>query len=318
MDSLKKNSFLTTFLAVLAIGTLGLGYLLFSSFKAHQAASAAFDDEKDAVATLQAKPLTPNKVNLEARKAQVEQFAATVTQLQQGLLAAQPPLDSEAPSDKFQTTLTETLNAIKVQAELTKLSSRAGSDFDLGFGKYLANLPPKQAVPDLLYQLGAVDAMVRTMLTDRVSSIDDINRAELDVETGKADASDAKPAAGRGAAKKPGSSTGVLAEDLVLKRYPMEIRFTGSPRSIQDVLNHLAASKDYFYAVRSLRIENERKEGPPKGVAATSDSSEESKKDSVIVLGGEKVAVWLAVDLIRFLPPTVASADGKADAKPIN
>jgi len=315
MDSLKKNKFLSTYLAVVGVGVLGLGYLLFSSFKANKAAAQAYDEEKSAVAALQAKPLFPNAANLQARKAQVEGFASTVTELQKGLLAAQPPLDSEAPSDKFQTTLTETLNAIKLQAELTKLNSRAGSEFDLGFGKYLANLPPRQAVPDLLYQLGGIDAMVRTMLTDRVSSIDDIARAELDVEDAKADAPEAKPAGGRAAAKRPAASgaSSVLPEDLVLKRYPMEVRFTGSPRSIQDVLNHLAASKDYFYAVRSLRVENERKAGPVKGGVA--EITEESKKDSDIVLGGEKISVWLAVDLIRFLDPTVALADAKPTAK---
>jgi hypothetical protein len=316
MDSLKKNKFLSTYLGVVVVCALGLGYLLFSSMQAHKAAGQAYDTEKKAVAALKSKPLYPNAANLQQRRTEVETFAATVTKLQQGLLAAQPAIDSEAPSDKFQSTLTETLNAIKGQAELTKLNSRAGSEFDLGFGKYLENLPPRQAVPDLLYQLGGVNALVRTMLTDRVSSIDDIARAELDVEETKAATpADAKAPAGRGAAKKPSSGpTAALAEDLVLKRYPMEVRFTGSPRSVQDVLNHLAASKDYFYAVRSMRIENERKVGPVKGSVDKSES-EESKKDSEIVLGGEKISVWLALDLVRFLDPTVAAAETKPAGK---
>ena len=314
MDSLKKNKFLTSYLAFVVLGVLGLGYLLFSSLKANKAAAEAYDAEQSAVTALQNKPLFPNAANLKARQEQVEGFAATVTQLQQGLLAAQPKLDAEASSDKFQSTLTETLNAVKGQAEMTKLNSRAGAEFDLGFGKYLENLPPRQAVPDLLYQLGAVDAMVRTMLTDRVASIDDIRRTELDVESAKPEAAVETKPAGRGGARKPAAGpAAALAEDLVLKRYPMEVRFTGSPRSVQDVLNHLAASKDYFYAVRSLRVENERKAGPPKGVAPQS-SSEESQSDSEVVLGGEKVSVWLALDLIRFLDPSVAAADTKKTA----
>lgn len=313
MDSLKKNKFLSTYLGVVAVGVLGLGYLLFSSFKANKAAAQAFETEKSAVQALQNKPLFPNAANLQARRTQVEGFASTVSQLQKGLLASQPKLDTEAPSDKFQSALTETLNALKAQAELTKLNSRAGSEFDLGLGKYLENLPPRQAVPDLLFQLGALDAMVRTMLTDRVTSIDDITRSELDIEDASAPApADAKSAA----AKKPAGSNAALPEEMVLKRYPMQVRFTGSPRSVQDVLNHLAASKDYFYAIRSLRIENERKEGPPKGAGADDNaSSEESKKDSNIVLGGENISVWLAVDLLRFLDPTLASADSKPAAK---
>jgi hypothetical protein len=317
MDSLKKNKFLSTYLAVVVLGALGLGYLLFSSLKANKAAAEAFDTEKSAVASLEQKPLYPNKANLEARLAQVAEFSASVTKLQDGLRAAQPALDEAATSDKFQSELTGTLSALEAQAELTKLNSRAGAKFDLGFGEYLENLPPNKAVPDLLYQLGGVNAMVRTMLTDRVASIDDIKRAELDVEsTAAAPAAAAlKPGtpAGRGPKKPSAGPAPALAENLVLKRYPMEVRFTGSPRSVQDVLNHLAASKDYFYAIRSLRMENENKVGPPKG-AATQDNSEESKTDSDVVLGGENVAVWLALDLVRYLEPTAAAADSKKTA----
>ena len=317
MDSLKKNKFLSTYLAVVVLGALGLGYLLFSSTKANKAAAEEFAAEKSAVASLEQKPLFPNKENLDARLAQVAQFAGSVNELQKGLLASQPALDESASSDKFQSVLTSTLAAIDAQKEQTKLTSRAGAKFDLGFGKYLDNLPPNKAVPDLLYQLGGIDAMVRLMLTDRVSSIDDIVRAELDIENAAATsgATD-KPApnAARGAKKTPAGPPPVLAENLVLKRYPMEVRFTGSPRSVQDVLNHLAASKDYFYAIRSLRIENESKVGPAKGTASQSNSSEENKTDTEVVLGGENVAVWLAVDLVRFLEPTVAAADSKKTA----
>lgn len=318
MDSLKKNTFLTTYLAVLGVGVLGLGYLLYSSSKAHKAAATAYDDQQQALATLQAKKLTPNEKNLTSRRAQVDAFAATVTDLQKSLMASQPALEVAAQGDAFQSKLTETLNAVKIQAELTKLNSRAGGGFDLGFGKYLDKLPGSKAVPDLLYQLGGINAMVGTLLTDRVATIDDITRTELDVESSKADDAAANPAAGRAAAKKPSAAPAVLDEQLVLKRYPMEVRFSGSPRSVQDVLNHLAASKDYFFAIRSLRVENERKDGPPKGQAPAADSSEKIKKDSDIVLGGEKIMVWMAVDLIRFLDPTVAAADSKAGSKTVN
>ncbi|MFN0128760.1 MAG: Amuc_1100 family pilus-like protein [Verrucomicrobiales bacterium] len=308
MDSLKQNKFLSTYLAVVVLGALGLGFLLYSSLKANKAAAEAHQSERNAVTALQQKPLFPSQENLKKRQEQVQGLGASVNELQLALRAAQPALDTEASSDKFQSALTDTLSALKNQAELTKLNSRAGPDFDLGFGKYLANLPPRQAVPDLLFQLGALDAIVRTMLTDRVASIDDIVRSELDVESARPDAAaDAKTPAGRAAAKKPAAAgpAPALAEELVLKRYPMQVRFTGSPRSVQEVLNHLAASKDYFYAIRSLRIENERKAGPPKGTLG--ETSEESKKDSDVVLGGEKVSVWLAVDLIRFLEPTAAA-----------
>jgi len=313
MDALKQNKFLSTFLAVVVVGVLALGYLLYSSMKANRAAAEAHESELSAVTALQSKPLFPSDSNLRQRREQVEAFAATVNQLQDSLRAAQPALDTEASSDKFQSTLTETLNALKNQAEVTKLNSRSG-DFDLGLGKYLQNLPPRQAVPDLLFQLSALDALVRIMLTDRVTSIDDIVRAELDVESTRIDSTETRPPA-RGAASRPAAAAGpapALDEAVVLKRYPMEVRFTGSPRSVQDVLNHVAASNDYFFAVRSLRVENERKTGPVKG--AFDVRSEQSKTDSEIVLGGELISVWISLDLIRFLEPSAAAGEAKTAA----
>jgi hypothetical protein len=127
----------------------------------------------------------------------------------------------------------------------------------------------------------------------------------------------AKPPA-RGAsppAKKVPTVAGpILPEDTVLKRYPFTIKFTGSPRSIEDVMNHLATAKEQFHAVREIRVENEKKEGPQKGATtAASNEAVAKKKDSTVVLGGEKVTAWMAVDLLRFLPPGTAPAKSTAN-----
>lgn len=311
MDALKKNKFLATYVAILAVGLLVFGWLFYSSLGAHSAAKTSFEEEKEALSRLKSKALFPNETNLKARLAQVEEFTTSVDGLQQSLMAAQPPLATGTSSASFQTKLTQVESDLKAQAEYTKLGSGSSSgNFSLGFDEN----PPESAVPDLDFQLDALSTLVRTLITDRVSSIDAITRAKLDVENRAAEAPAA--ASSRQAAQKPAGPTVALAENEVFKRYPFTLRFTGSPRSIQDALNHLASSKDYFYAIRSLRLENEKKDGPDRGQVAS--SSDQNKKDSSVVLGGEKVTVWLSVDLIRFLDPKVAAAEVKKQAAQAN
>lgn len=313
MDALKKNKFLATYVAILVVGLLVFGWLFYSSLGAHSTAKTSFEEEKEALARLKSKPLFPNEANLKARLAQVDEFTTSVDALQQSLMAAQPPLATGTSSASFQTKLTQIESDLKAQAEYTKLGSGSSSgNFSLGFDEN----PPESAVPDLDFQLDALSTLVRTLITDRVSSIDAITRAKLDVES-RTTAEAPAAASSRQAAQKTAAGPAVaLAENEVFKRYPFTMRFTGSPRSIQDALNHIASSKDYFYAVRSLRLENEKKDGPDRGQVA--GSSDQNKKDSNVVLGGEKVTVWLSLDLLRFLDPKVAAAEGSKPAAQAN
>ncbi len=316
MESLKKNKFLSTFIGVVAGAALILGWLLFSSWRDQTAKAEVFAAEKTEVDRLESKPLFPNEENLKARKAQVDVYAVSVNELQKKLIASQPELDRSLRSDQFQSKLTDTLRDIKSLAEMTKLSEKGG-EFDLGLGKYRNSLPPDAAVADLDFQLTALASLVRTLLTDRVSAIENIERTELAVESGvkeeePAEATRSGSRARRPAATAAAGSASVLDEKTVLQRYPFGLRFTGTNKSVQDALNHLANSKDHFFAIRAIRVENEKKDGPDKSLRST--STEGQKKDSTVVLGGEKVSAWVAIDLIRFLDPDDAEKAGAKTA----
>jgi hypothetical protein len=313
MDALKKNKFLSTFLICVGAGVLLLGWLLYSSIRKHKAKASEFEETKAAVEKLQTSPAFPDEPNLKTRKAQVDEFAGEVSELQKTLLGLQKPLNTEMRSAEFQTKLKDTLDTLTNQAEITKLGS-PGNDLDLGMTKYKSENPAQQAVPELDFILEGLKAMVATMIVDRVATVDAITRPELAIESGKpndpaAPAPGARPASGPARAAAPA----LIDEATVLKRYPFTVRFSGTGRSVQDVLNHLASSPEFFYAVRNMRVENEKKDGPPRTVASV-DASAEDKIDSQAVLGAEKVHVWMAVDLLRFVEPA-APADSKSSAK---
>lgn len=318
MDELKKNKFLAGYLVVVVVGALALGWFFWSSWQSHQAAREEFDSAAQGVQQLESRPLYPNAENHRLRKEQVDAFAAKVDQLQSELMAYQQPINEAPEQTKFQNKLIESIRSIKSQAEFTKLGDgAAGSDFDLGLSRYLAELPAQEAVPDLEFQLEALKSLVEAMIQYRVSAIDSLKRQELPVEVRPAATAPEPPAGRRAAARGAAAKTPagpLLPEDEVMIRYPFTIQFTGPLRAIEDVFNHMATSKDHFFAIREIRVENEKKEGPGKGTIVTStDQVGEDQKDSTIILGGEPVSAWAAIDLVRFLPP--GSSPEKSTAK---
>ena len=315
MDALKKNKFLSTYVIVVVVGVIVLGWLLYSSIQAHSTAAEQYQSTKTAVDGLRRRPAFPDDQNSRTRRAQVDEYAGQVNEVQKQLLGFQKPLNTELKSAEFQTKLKETIDALKSQAEVTKLGAQ-GTEFDLGMTRYRSDNPREQAVAELDFVLEALKSMVGTMIIDRVATIDVITRPELPIEDVKAAAGAAATPGAKAPAPAARKATGpvpVLAEETVVKRYPFSIRFSGTGKSIQDVLNHLASAQDFFFAVRGIRIENEKKEGPIKSVAPI-EADDAKKKDSQVVLGGEKVSVWMAIDLLRFLEPAPA-ADTKSPAK---
>jgi hypothetical protein len=312
MDALKKNKFLSAFLISVGVGVLVLGWLLYSSLRAHNAAAAEYESTKSSVQALRSRPVFPDDANFRTRQTQVNEYAGQVSELQNKLLGFQKPLNAEMKSAEFQGKLKDTIESLKSQAEVTKLGAQ-GAEFDLGMTRYRSDNPREQAVAELDFFLEGLKSMVGMMIVDRVATIDVITRPELPIE----DVAAGTPAATPGATKPPprptagagGAKAGpapLLAEDTVVKRYPFSIRFSGTNRSVQEVLNHLASAPDFFYAVRAIRVENEKKDGPVKSQTPI-EGDEAKKKDSQVVLGGEKVAVWMAIDLLRFLEPAPAA-----------
>ncbi len=318
---LKNNKFLRNYVIVTGVAALALGYLLYSSFTAAGAAEATYTEAKGAVDRLEGKSLYPSEKNLSERTKAVAEYTKKVSELQTKLLGYQKPLNAAPDATKFQTNLQDLIKLTRAQAEANGTDAK---DLDFGFAKYLSTLPADAAVADLEFQLDGIKNAVDLMLKNRVTKIDNVRRDALAIESGKAEpAADPATPAGKGAkpapraasgssAKTPAkSAAGALTQDAVMKTYPFVLRFTGLPASVREVFNDLANTQPgtFFYAIRDIRVENEKKEGPQTGAApVSSENTQGPKRDSRTVLGGEKVTAQLYVDLIRFIEPQVAAA----------
>jgi hypothetical protein len=117
----------------------------------------------------------------------------------------------------------------------------------------------------------------------------------------------------------------LLEEKEVLERQPVTLTVTGRNRSVLNLLESLAnTSPDkqspHFFVIRALRVENEKKDAPSKGVTVQVDEKEETlpdgtkatvKRDAQYLLGNEKVKMSLELDVIRFADLPAAPEKGK-------
>jgi hypothetical protein len=184
-------------------------------------------------------------------------------------------------------------------------------------GLYLSTFPETAAVPKLNAWMEGIQNFLSLLIASGVKEITVLSRPELPFEK-KVDAKPAETAVAakaKPAPKPPVAAKGkvveaapvaALEEKAAFERYPFNVTFTASNRSVNDVLTALAAKSSNFYNIRVLRIENEQKNGAetsaPVSIREETDAANQKpfKRDSIFIFGVEKVQVHLGIDLIRF------------------
>jgi hypothetical protein len=331
MSKAKQNTFLTGYFAILAVGTVGLGYLAWSSISASSEAKETYDTKRNRLATLQKAAIFPKAENVTAKKAQVDAFAAKVGELNDKLRAFETPLDAAMTTSAFQNKLQLTRDALAVEAKDSGV--KLPENFDLGMGTYLGSFPDTTAVPRLNAWLDGLGNFFHILISNGVKEITTVTRPELPFEKGQPDpkpVDDKKKAPAKPAAtaktkqsKDSGPPPPALPESAVLDRYPFHVTFTVSAQVLNRILTDLSnpgknAKAPSFYNIRVLRIENEQMRGAEtsKPVQVREETDEASqkpyKRDSEFIFGDEQLQVHLGVDLIRFPAASEPAAPVKA------
>lgn len=334
MSKGNQNKFLTVYFSVLGAGVLGLGYLAWS---ASSSADTAQEEYKKAVSQLDAlenAPLSRTEENAKKKKDDVEKYVNQVKALNTELLKYQSKIDASASSESFQKKLSEAKNEVVKNAEAKQVT--LDKSFDLGMGKYLSEFPVAGSAPRLSAQLDAIVNLTNLALDSGITEINALTRPEQPYEqeaseTPKADPKAKKtppPKSQKAPATAPKAGPAELVEESkVMERQPVAITVTGKNLSVIRFLELLAnpavEQAPYFYTIRTLHLENEMKDGPPKTVTVTAEEvqPDPNNKESVFVrdakylLGNEKVKMRLDLDVVRFVEEPEAAAPGKAPAK---
>ena len=305
--------------AALLIG--GSGFFAFSKFNEFSEADSSWNTRVGTIESLESRVPYPNEENEDAVQAQAEEYDAAVKGLFESLNTFQKPLRADLENTAFQ-------QFVKKRVEEFRTFSQAGGmvvdtveEFQLGFERYSANLPPPEMVSILDYELDAIDNMLRELVTAGVTSMGTFERDLI-----------------------PGEEPGTEPnnEGVAVHKYPVRLRFVAPHDSFQSFVNRIANDDSYFYIVRVLKVENQVTEGAPKltsedgsafpvfedqstkqvagyemllewGYETESEETVAEKakeagftpanKDARVIMGQEQLDIFMIIDIARFVNP---------------
>ncbi|MEM6916702.1 MAG: Amuc_1100 family pilus-like protein [Verrucomicrobiota bacterium] len=316
--------------AALLIG--GSGFYAFSGYSKYSEEMQNWDAQVGTIESLERRVPYPNKANSEALAEKVSAYEESVENLFKSLDSFQRELNVSLESPEFLRLVSEKVQSYRKFSSDAGLEIAEASEFQMGFDLYSSVIPPQELVAVLDYELEAIDYLLRSLVEVGVSSLDSFERDPIPGESG--------------APPEQASS--------VVHKYPVRMRFTGSHDSIQAFINKLANDKEFFYIVRVLKILNEMTEGPPKlsdaqqssyprfsdpstqevasiemleswgypeaseqelALRAGEEGFVSSQTDASVLMGQEKLEVFMVVDIVRFISPDEVAANAAKQAE---
>lgn len=317
MSWIKENPFVATLGGVTLVGA---GVLIFagSHFKGkYDAALETFTQDATVVSTAEKNKPYPSQPNRDGKAKALEDYKAEVAKLQEAFAKFRAPESSALSPQDLTGNIKEASD--KIRAAFTEARTEVPSSFFVGFENYTASLAPGPATPVLNDQLGALSEMFLSLAKAGPKKLINVHRPLLAEE--KNQTFDPK--------------------DSTYRALPVEVTFRGSEKSLREFISALAASPNYYYVVRTLRVANDKTTGPvpadgnfetesaaAPGAAATNPFAgftEAGSEDAAgageaappatpapavadtskilqQVLGTEDITVFIRLDVLRFLP----------------
>lgn len=244
---MKENGFIIGLVA----GTLviGGGLVAFGLKQSTRYAEAEleYSDVKSSVESMARIQPYPNEENRDERKKEVIAFRGKVEGLQNALQQFRPEEMEKISPQEFQNRL------VKKTAELTALFDSKGisypEQFGLGFEKYKNDLANPEATAKLNYQLEALDYIFREMAKVKTYDLRNVVREGFPAEVGR------------------DWLAGTRGPAPLYQSLPIEIVFLAEEEGIDQFINTISSSKEFFFAIDMVRISNENQSAPVRSQA---------------------------------------------------
>lgn len=253
MSWIQENKFVAGLAGVTAV--VGGAILFFgnSQGSAYDAKMLEFEDLKSKHTKLvKAKPY-PDAANLKARQNLIKSYEQVIGDVRTALAGYQPGKLEKLTPQQFSDI------QVKMQSELRAAFEQAGTTIPqecaFGFEKYVDKQPKASATARLNFELGAMKWMLTKLADVKPQALISLKREELASEKGAVPA--AQPVRRNNGRGQKGST---VEKPYVLM--PVELAFTATEASLRDFLKEMANSKEYFYAIRAIRIRNEKQTAP--------------------------------------------------------
>ncbi|MBK1853621.1 Amuc_1100 family pilus-like protein [Verrucomicrobiaceae bacterium 5K15] len=262
MSWIQENKFVAGLIGVTAV--VGGGILFFgnSQGNAYEEKMESFETLKGKYSTLEKSTPYPNAENRKAKEEAMATYHQAINEVRKGLNSYRP--------EKLETLSPEQFSDLRVdiskslRAKFEEAGTTLPEETEFGFEKYAKSAIKSAATPKLNYQLGATQWLLSKLAETKPDALVNIVRTPLPIETGKPAAAPAPRGrnnrAGRANANRKGAQG--AAPDGPYQLMPMELTFTADEAAVRDFLKEMVGSDKYFFAIRSLRVRNEKQTAP--------------------------------------------------------
>lgn len=257
----------------------------------YDTAKEQYDSLTAEINSMQNLPLFPSQQNLQAKQKAVAGFKSDAEQLAAKLQAKRPKSLANSDPQTFTNTLVKTAEAtMKSYADvnLTADDNKGGlpKGFYLGFEDYVSTPAQGAATGILAYELSAISEVHAILAAAKPAQLLNFYREKLVEEKGET----YTPVAGS-----------------PYRALSFEISFSGPESSVRNFINGLQSSKDHCFAIRSMRVHNEKQVAPKASDVEFEDKSSKGKE------GATAGGIFESADAF-VLPDEPKAADAAAPA----
>ena len=331
---MNHKAWLTTFGIFAALFIGGSAFYAFSGYSKYSEAMGSWDVKVRTIESLERKVPYPSEGNAEAFAGKKDEFEKAVLELFESLKAFQRPLDAQLANTVFQGNVKQRVQSFREYAKTEGMELLDDPQaFQLGFDSYATDIPKPELVPYLDYELEAIDRLLRQLVDTDAEALLTFERDPIPGEDGGAE----------------------RQESSVVHKYPIRLRIRAKHASFQNFINQMANDKEFFYILRVLKVKNESPEGPIKLISedgstdlptyinletkevasyaklvewgypdtpaadiapiAREEGFELNKLDARVLMGEERLNVFMVIDIVRFLSPEEQAKSADNDEK---
>ncbi len=162
----------------------GAGYYCFGASGKYTEAIGTWESTKGNIRSLEKKVPYPSKANQDALQAKVDEYDDAVKALFDKLDKFQKKLNTTLKNTEFQQLVSSKVEDFRKFASSGGMEMDDADEFQLGFDTYANNIPAQELVPVLHYELEGIDLLLRELVDSGAEKMLSFRRDEIPGEPG--------------------------------------------------------------------------------------------------------------------------------------
>ncbi|MFC5051002.1 Amuc_1100 family pilus-like protein [Rubritalea spongiae] len=250
MSWIQENKFTAALAGGTLVGSIALIVLASGQSGDYEDAQSALDEALKQERELQEGRPYPTPENVQAYKDNVDDYARVTHALQRDYQRYRPTAEEvqDFQPDQFSNKVSGYRSRLDEAFKANGVELPEGCLY--GFEAYSRTFPRPAATGELNYQMKALEWLFSDLAEQKPEALLNVVRPQIAVE--------ARPKKEDRATKRRGAEV----DEKIYDVYPLELSFRCSEKSFKHFLEDVASSKEYYFAVNAIRIQNERQTPP--------------------------------------------------------